>query len=65
MMNLEIYEKDPRTHTLLNQGVAKVTSGQSSAETRHVAVRTLELRMRRGQYAEGLKRKLSTHQPPG
>ena len=31
-MNLEIYEKDPRTHTLLNQGVAKVTSGASSAE---------------------------------
>ncbi len=28
MMNLELYEKDPRTHTLLNQGVAKVTSGQ-------------------------------------
>ena len=28
MKNLEIYEKDPRTHTLLNQGVAKVTSGQ-------------------------------------
>ena len=25
MMNLEIYEKDPRTHTLLNQGVAKGT----------------------------------------
>ena len=30
MKNLEIYEKDPRTHKLLNQGVAKVTSGDSS-----------------------------------
>ncbi len=31
-LNLEFYEKDPRTHTLLNQGVAKVTSGRSTAE---------------------------------
>ena len=59
MMNLEIYEKDPRTHTLLNQGVAKVTSGQSTAE-----LDTLRYELRNfvcdGQYAEGLTRILST-----
>lgn len=59
MMNLEIYEKDPRTHTLLNQGVAKVTSGQSSAE-----LDTLEYELKNfvcdGQYSEGLSRVLST-----
>ena len=60
MMNLEIYEKDPRTHTLLNQGVAKVTSGQSSAE-----LDTLRYELTNfvcdGQYAEGLSRILSTY----
>ncbi|MCY2945670.1 MAG: BREX system P-loop protein BrxC, partial [Planctomycetota bacterium] len=59
MMNLEIYEKDPRTHTLLNQGVAKVTSGQTSAE-----LDTLRYELTNfvcdGQYAEGLSRILST-----
>jgi hypothetical protein len=59
MMNLEIYEKDPRTHTLLNQGVAKVTSGQSSAE-----LDTLRYELTNfvcdGQYAEGLSRILDT-----
>lgn len=59
MMNLEIYEKDPRTHTLLNQGVAKVTSGQSTAE-----LDTLRYELTNfvcdGQYAEGLSRILST-----
>jgi len=52
-MNLEIYEKDPRTHTLLNQGVAKVTSGQTAAE-----LETLRYELTNfvcdGQYAEGL-----------
>jgi hypothetical protein len=60
MMNLEIYEKDPRTHTLLNQGVAKVTSGQTSAE-----LETLRYELTNfvcdGQYAEGLSRILSTY----
>lgn len=60
MMNLEIYEKDPRTHTLLNQGVAKVTSGQSTAE-----LDTLRYELTNfvcdGQYAEGLIRILSTY----
>ena len=59
-INLEIYEKDPRTHTLLNQGVAKVTSGRSSAE-----LDTLRYELTNfvcdGQYAEGLTRILSTY----
>jgi len=59
-MNLEIYEKDPRTHTLLNQGVAKVTSGQTAAE-----LETLRYELTNfvcdGQYAEGLSRILSTY----
>ncbi len=60
MMNLEIYEKDPRTHTLLNQGVAKVTSGQTDPE-----LETLRYELTNfvcdGQYAEGLSRILSTY----
>ncbi len=59
-LNLEVYEKDPRTHTLLNQGVAKVTSGDSSAE-----LETLKYELTNflcdGQYAEGLTRILSTY----
>ena len=52
MKNLEVYEKDPRTHKLLNQGVAKVTSGQSSAEleTLHYELTNFVCE---GQYAEG------------
>ncbi len=60
MTNLEVYEKDPRTHTLLNQGVAKVTSGQTSAE-----LDTLRYELTNfvcdGQYADGLARILSTY----
>ncbi len=59
MTNLEVYEKDPRTHTLLNQGVAKVTSGQTAAE-----LETLRYEITNfvcdGQYADGLARILST-----
>ena len=29
MLNFEVYEKDPRSHTLLNQGVAKVASART------------------------------------
>ena len=32
MINRELYAKDPSTNRLLNQGVAKVTSGQSESE---------------------------------
>ena len=45
MKNLEIYEKDPRTHTLLNQGVAKVTSGHVTLDLTQaeIPVRTLRI----------------------
>src|SRR5260370_13720658 len=60
MNNLEVYEKEPRTHTLLNQGVAKVTSGQTTAE-----LDTLQYELANfvcdGQYADGLVRILSTY----
>lgn len=60
MTNLEVYAKDPRTHTLLNQGVAKVTGGQSADE-----LKTLAYELRNfvcdGQYAEGLVRILSSY----
>ena len=32
MNNREVFEKDPATNRLLNNGVAKVTSGQSDPE---------------------------------
>ena len=32
MINREVYEKDPSQNRLLNQGVAKVTSGLSDPE---------------------------------
>jgi len=58
--NLELYEKDPRAHTLLNQGVAKVSSGQTTAE-----LDTLRYELTNfvcdGQYADGLVRILSTY----
>jgi hypothetical protein len=58
MKNRELYEKDPKTHTLLNQGVAKVTSGQSAPE-----LETLRYELSNfvcdGQYTDGLARILS------
>ncbi len=60
MINREIYEKDPRTNKLLNNGVAKVTSGQSSPE-----LETLRYEIRNfvcgGQYTDGLNRVLTTY----
>ena len=60
MNNLELYEKDPRTNRLLNQGVAKVTSGQSASE-----LETLRYELSNfvcdGQYADGLSRMLTTY----
>ena len=60
MTNLEVYEKDPRTHTLLNQGVAKVTSGQTSAELDTLRYELVNF-VCDGQYADGLIRILSTY----
>src|SRR5688500_9034383 len=60
MTNREIYEKDPKKHVILNQGVAKVTSGQSSSE-----LETLRYELTNfvcdGQYTAGLGRILSTY----
>lgn len=60
MINREVYEKDPGQNRLLNQGVAKVTSGQSAPE-----LETLRFEISNfvcdGQYAEGLGRILSTY----
>ena len=60
MRNREVYEKDPRTHTLLNQGVAKVTTGESDAE-----LETLRYELTNfvcdGQYAAGLIRILTAY----
>lgn len=60
MKNRELYEKDPRTHTLLNQGVAKVTSGQSDSELQTLRYE-LENFVCGGQYTDGLTRILSTY----
>ena len=60
MNNQDLYEKDPRTHTLLNQGVAKVTTGQTELE-----LLTLRYELSNfvcsGQYTDGLARILSTY----
>jgi hypothetical protein len=60
MINREVYEKDPATNKLLNNGVAKVTSGQSDPE-----LETLRYELTNfvcdGQYADGLSRILSTY----
>jgi hypothetical protein len=60
MTNRELYEKDPRDHTLLNQGVAKITTAESEAE-----LNTLRYELTNfvcdGQYQQGLVRILSTY----
>ncbi len=60
MKNREVYEKDPRTHTLLNQGVAKVTSGQTGPELETLRYELANF-VCEGQYADGLVRILSTY----
>ncbi len=60
MINREVFEKDPKTNKLLNNGVAKVTSGQTDPE-----LETLRYELTNfvcdGQYADGLSRILSTY----
>ncbi len=60
MLNREFYEKDPLTNRLLNNGVAKVTTGQSDPE-----IETLRYEISNfvcdGQYADGLNRILSAY----
>jgi hypothetical protein len=60
MINREVYEKDPASNKLLNNGVAKVTRGPSDPE-----LETLRYELTNfvcdGQYATGLSRILSTY----
>lgn len=60
MLNRHVYEKDPDKNKLLNQGVAKVTSGLSESE-----LQTLRFELTNfvcdGQYQEGLNRILRTY----
>jgi len=60
MTNREVYEKDPSRNRLLNQGVAKVTSGHSDSE-----LQTLRYEVGSfvcdGQYAQGMGRILRNY----
>ena len=60
MNNREVYEKDPSRNRLLNQGVAKVTSGHSESE-----LQTLRYEVGSfvcdGQYAQGMGRILRNY----
>ena len=60
LTNLEIYQKDPDSHSLLNQGVAKVTGGRSESEMRTLAYELSNF-VCDGQYAEGLVRILGDY----
>jgi hypothetical protein len=59
-LNREVYQEDPNDNKLLNQGVAKVTTGHSDTE-----LDTLRFEIAKfvcdGQYAEGLSRILSQY----
>jgi hypothetical protein len=59
-LNRHVYDKDPDTNKLLNQGVAKITSGLSEPE-----LQTLRFELTNfvcdGQYQEGLNRILRTY----
>src|SRR5436309_416189 len=65
MKNREIYDEDPRTNTLLNQGVAKVNTPESDPEGKARWLDTLRFELTKfvcdGQYAEGLTRILTTY----
>ena len=65
MKNREVYNEDPSTNTLLNQGVAKVNSPEADPEGKARWLETLRFEITKfvcdGQYAEGLVRILSTY----
>ncbi len=60
MTNREVYEKDPSQNRLLNQGVAKVTSGHSESETQTLRYEVASF-VCDGQYAQGMGRILRTY----
>jgi hypothetical protein len=65
MKNREVYNEDPRTNTLLNQGVAKVNLPDTDPESKNRWLVELRFELTKfvcdGQYAEGLVRILSTY----
>ena len=58
MINREVYEKDPSRNRLLNQGVAKVTSGHSDVRVGDPPLRGRQLRLRRP-----VRRRAGAHPP--
>ncbi len=65
MKNRAVYEKDPGTNTLLNQGVAKVNTPEADPEGKARWLETLRFELGNfvceSQYEEGLHRILSTY----
>lgn len=65
MKNRDVYEKDPLTNTLLNQGVAKVNVPETDPDGEARWLETLRFELTNfvceGQYEEGLNRILSTY----
>jgi hypothetical protein len=59
MKNRELFEKDPRSHSLLNQGVAKITPPETSEELDTLRYELTNF-VCEGQYEQGLVRILST-----
>jgi len=60
MINREVYEKDPSQNRLLNQGVAKVTSGLTDPEMQTLRYEVTSF-VCDGQYAQGLERILRNY----
>ena len=60
MINREVYEKDPGQNRLLNQGVAKVTSGLTDPEMQTLRYEITSF-VCDGQYAQGMERILRNY----
>jgi hypothetical protein len=60
MINREVYEKDPSQNRLLNQGVAKVTSGLTDPEMQTLRYEVASF-VCDGQYAQGMERILRNY----
>ena len=60
MINREVYEKDPSQNRLLNQGVAKVTSGLTDPEMQTLRYEITSF-VCDGQYAQGMERILRNY----
>ena len=60
MINREVYDKDPSQNSLLNEGVAKVTSGLSDPELKTLRYEITSF-VCEGQYAQGMERILHSY----